>query len=153
MATRSIFLLMIRELLPVLVKRSKNIKARPSLSSMAMGRSHSQLSVNTHTHAAMTLLRGYADDMILQDWLTQKIWPLEAHLTNKDVYHGTRLACIEMIRSGTTAFNDMYFFMDDAARRWTNPVFVQCFRTGLSTSSLRRNARRSAKRQRALVHI
>jgi 5-methylthioadenosine/S-adenosylhomocysteine deaminase len=72
--------------------------------------------VNTHTHAAMTLLRGYADDMILQDWLTQKIWPLEAHLTAEDVYRGTRLACIEMIRSGTTAFNDMYFFMGDAAR-------------------------------------
>jgi 5-methylthioadenosine/S-adenosylhomocysteine deaminase len=72
--------------------------------------------VNTHTHSAMTLLRGYADDMILQDWLTQKIWPLEAHLTCEDVFHGTRLACIEMIRSGTTAFNDMYFFMDDAAR-------------------------------------
>jgi len=72
--------------------------------------------VNTHTHAAMTLLRGYADDMILQDWLTRKIWPLEAHLTADDVYHGTRLACMEMIRSGTTAFNDMYFFMDDAAR-------------------------------------
>jgi 5-methylthioadenosine/S-adenosylhomocysteine deaminase len=72
--------------------------------------------VNTHTHAAMTLLRGYADDMILQDWLTQKIWPLEAHLTGDDVYLGTRLACMEMIRSGTTTFNDMYFFMDDAAR-------------------------------------
>jgi 5-methylthioadenosine/S-adenosylhomocysteine deaminase len=50
--------------------------------------------VNTHTHAAMTLLRGYADDMILQDWLTQKIWPLEAHLTADDVYYGTRLACL-----------------------------------------------------------
>jgi len=72
--------------------------------------------VNTHTHSAMTLLRGYADDMILQDWLSQKIWPLEAHLTGDDVYLGTRLACLEMIRSGTTAFNDMYFFMDDAAR-------------------------------------
>lgn len=72
--------------------------------------------VNTHTHAAMTLLRGYADDMILQDWLSQKIWPLEAHLTGEDVYWGTRLACVEMIRSGTTAFNDMYFFMADAAR-------------------------------------
>jgi 5-methylthioadenosine/S-adenosylhomocysteine deaminase len=72
--------------------------------------------VNTHTHAAMTLLRGYADDMILQDWLSQKIWPLEAHLTEDDVYEGTRLACLEMIRSGTTAFNDMYFFMADAAR-------------------------------------
>ena len=72
--------------------------------------------VNTHTHAAMTLLRGYADDMVLQDWLNQKIWPLEAHLSGEDVYWGTRLACLEMIRSGTTAFNDMYFFMEDAAR-------------------------------------
>ena len=72
--------------------------------------------VNTHTHAAMSLLRGYADDMILQDWLAQKIWPLEAHLTADDVYWGTRLACLEMIRTGTTAFNDMYFFMDAAAR-------------------------------------
>ncbi|WP_440951094.1 amidohydrolase family protein [Methanosphaerula subterraneus] len=71
---------------------------------------------NTHTHAAMSLLRGYADDMILQDWLGQKIWPLEACLTGEDVYWGTRLACIEMIRSGTTAFNDMYFFMEEAAR-------------------------------------
>lgn len=71
---------------------------------------------NTHTHAAMSLLRGYADDMILQDWLSQKIWPLEAHLTGNDVYWGTKLACLEMIKSGTTAFNDMYFFMDEAAR-------------------------------------
>lgn len=72
--------------------------------------------VNTHTHAAMSLLRGYADDMILQDWLSQKIWPLEAHLTGDDVYWGTKLACLEMIRTGTTAFNDMYFFMDRAAQ-------------------------------------
>jgi len=72
--------------------------------------------VNTHTHAAMTLLRGYADDMVLHDWLSQKIWPLEAHLTGDDVYRGTKLACLEMIRTGTTAFNDMYFFMEDAAR-------------------------------------
>jgi 5-methylthioadenosine/S-adenosylhomocysteine deaminase len=71
---------------------------------------------NTHTHAAMSLLRGFADDMILQDWLTQKIWPLEAHLTGEDVYWGTKLACLEMILTGTTAFNDMYFFMEDAAR-------------------------------------
>ncbi|MGB9177061.1 MAG: amidohydrolase family protein, partial [Methanoregula sp.] len=71
---------------------------------------------NTHTHAAMSLLRGYADDMVLQDWLSQKIWPLEAHLTPADVYWGTRLACLEMIRTGTVAFNDMYFMMDEAAR-------------------------------------
>jgi len=54
--------------------------------------------------------------MILQDWLSRKIWPLEAHLTGDDVYWGTKLACLEMIRTGTTAFNDMYFFMEDAAR-------------------------------------
>ena len=71
--------------------------------------------VNTHTHAAMTLLRGYADDMPLQEWLEEKIWPLEAHLSGGDVYWGTKLACLEMIRSGTVAFNDMYFFMERAA--------------------------------------
>ncbi len=72
--------------------------------------------VNTHTHAAMTLLRGYADDMLLQPWLAERIWPLEAHLTADDVYWGTRLACLEMISSGTVGFNDMYFFMESAAR-------------------------------------
>jgi len=72
--------------------------------------------VNTHTHAAMTLMRGYADDMPLREWLERKIWPLEAHLTGEDVFWGTKLACLEMIRTGTLAFNDMYFFMEEAAR-------------------------------------
>ncbi|MFQ6013342.1 MAG: amidohydrolase [Thermoplasmata archaeon] len=72
--------------------------------------------VNGHTHAAMTLLRSVADDMGLQDWLEQRIWPLEAKLRPEDIYWGTRLACLEMIRSGTTTFNDMYFFMEEAAR-------------------------------------
>jgi len=72
--------------------------------------------INIHTHAAMSLLRGYADDMHLQEWLSEKIWPLEAHLTGDDVYIGTKLACLEMIRSGTTAFNGMYFFMDRVAQ-------------------------------------
>jgi 5-methylthioadenosine/S-adenosylhomocysteine deaminase len=54
--------------------------------------------------------------MPLRQWLSEKIWPLEAHRTGDDVYWGTRLACLEMIRSGTTAFQDMYFFMEDAAR-------------------------------------
>lgn len=71
---------------------------------------------NTHTHAAMTLLRGYADDMLLQPWLAERIWPLEAHLRGDDVYWGTRLACLEMITTGTIGFNDMYFFMESAAR-------------------------------------
>ncbi|MFQ5985864.1 MAG: amidohydrolase [Thermoplasmata archaeon] len=72
--------------------------------------------VNGHTHAPMTLLRSYADDMNLQEWLEQRIWPLEAKFRPEDVYWGTKLACLEMIRSGTTTFNDMYFFMEEAAR-------------------------------------
>ncbi len=65
--------------------------------------------VNGHTHAAMTLFRGYGGDLPLMEWLEQKIWPAEAHLTDDDVYWGTRLACVEMIRSGTVAFWDMYW--------------------------------------------
>jgi 5-methylthioadenosine/S-adenosylhomocysteine deaminase len=72
--------------------------------------------INTHTHAAMTLFRGYADDMELFEWLSKKIWPLEAKLTPDDVYWGTRLACLEMIKSGTTCFNDMYWHMLSAAQ-------------------------------------
>jgi 5-methylthioadenosine/S-adenosylhomocysteine deaminase len=72
--------------------------------------------VNGHTHAAMTLLRGYADDMTLRDWLERRIWPREAKFEPEDVYWGTKLACLEMIRSGTTTFNDMYFFMEEAAK-------------------------------------
>lgn len=72
--------------------------------------------VNAHTHAAMTLLRSYADDMPLMEWLETKIWPLEAKLTGEDVYWGTMLAITEMIRSGTTCFADMYFFMDQVAQ-------------------------------------
>lgn len=65
--------------------------------------------VNTHTHAAMTLFRSMADEMPLMPWLREKIWPNEALLTHEDVYWGARLACLEMIRSGTTAFLDMYY--------------------------------------------
>ena len=67
---------------------------------------------NTHTHAAMTLLRGYSDDLPVLEWLEQKIWPLESHLTEKDVYAGTKLACLEMIKTGTVFFNDMYWHFD-----------------------------------------
>jgi 5-methylthioadenosine/S-adenosylhomocysteine deaminase len=72
--------------------------------------------VNAHTHAAMTLLRGYADDMELQPWLQEKIWPTEAKLQEEEVYWGTLLAAAEMLRAGVTCFNDMYFFHDAAAR-------------------------------------
>jgi 5-methylthioadenosine/S-adenosylhomocysteine deaminase len=65
--------------------------------------------INTHTHAAMTLLRGIGDDMPLMPWLKEKIWPNEAKLTHEDVYWGAKLACLEMIKSGTTTFMDMYY--------------------------------------------
>lgn len=64
---------------------------------------------NTHTHAAMNLLRGYADDMPLQEWLTEWIWPFEDKMTAEDVEKGTALAAEEMIKGGTVFFNDMYF--------------------------------------------
>ncbi|GAB6058365.1 amidohydrolase [Desulfonatronum parangueonense] len=67
--------------------------------------------INSHTHAAMTLLRGYADDMELHTWLNDHIWPMEHKLTREDVYWGARLACLEMIRTGTTFFCDMYWHM------------------------------------------
>ena len=71
--------------------------------------------VNTHTHAAMTLLRSYADDMVLMDWLQNKIWPAEAGLNDEDIYWGTMLSIAEMLKTGTTCFADMYFAMDKVA--------------------------------------
>ena len=73
--------------------------------------------VNTHTHAAMTLLRGIADDLPLMEWLQKHIWPAEAaHMSPQFVLDGTRLACVEMLRGGITCFNDMYFFPDASAQ-------------------------------------
>jgi 5-methylthioadenosine/S-adenosylhomocysteine deaminase len=72
--------------------------------------------VNLHTHAAMALMRGYADDLPLRSWLQDKIWPAEAkHVSPGFVRDGTLLACAEMLRGGVTCFNDMYFFPQDAA--------------------------------------
>lgn len=69
--------------------------------------------INTHTHAAMNLLRGYADDMPLMEWLHEHIWPAEKRWVDADfVRDGTRLAIAEMLQSGVTCFNDMYFFPD-----------------------------------------
>lgn len=72
--------------------------------------------VNLHTHAAMSLLRGYADDLPLMRWLSERIWPAESRHAGPDFVHaGTLLACAEMLRGGITTFNDMYFFPDAAA--------------------------------------
>ncbi len=72
--------------------------------------------VNLHTHSPMVLLRGFGDDMVLQRWLETKIWPQEAKLRPDDVYWGAKLACLEMIKSGTTTFLDMYFHMDQVGK-------------------------------------
>jgi 5-methylthioadenosine/S-adenosylhomocysteine deaminase len=72
--------------------------------------------VNTHTHLSMTLMRGLADDMPLETWLNDHIWPVESNLNGEHCYAGALLACAEMIKSGTTCFNDMYFFMDHVAK-------------------------------------
>ncbi len=72
--------------------------------------------INAHTHAAMTLMRGYADDLPLMEWLQDKIEPLESRMTGEDVYWGTMLGIAEMIKSGTTTFADMYICMEDVAR-------------------------------------
>jgi 5-methylthioadenosine/S-adenosylhomocysteine deaminase len=72
--------------------------------------------VNGHTHAAMTLFRGYGGDLPLMRWLQEKIWPVEAKLDAEDVYWGTRLACVEMIRTGTARFWDMYWHPEATSR-------------------------------------
>jgi len=77
--------------------------------------------VNAHTHAAMSLLRGYADDKPLMVWLNEHIWPAEAkHVSPQFVYDGTLLACAEMLRAGVTCANEMYFFPESAAQAFVD---------------------------------
>lgn len=72
--------------------------------------------INTHTHIAMGLLRNYADDLELMEWLETAIWPAETKLNDDHIYWGTQLGIAEMLKSGTTCFSDMYFFMDTTAK-------------------------------------
>lgn len=72
--------------------------------------------INTHTHLSMTLFRGLADDLSLDSWLNDHIWPMEANLNGDYCYIGALLGAIELIKSGTTTFSDMYFYMEDVAR-------------------------------------
>jgi 5-methylthioadenosine/S-adenosylhomocysteine deaminase len=87
--------------------------------------------INCHTHAAMTLLRSYADDLPLMAWLEKKIWSIEDRLTPEDVYWGTMLAILEMIESGTTTFSDMYFFVDKTAEAVEKSGMRACLARGL----------------------
>ena len=72
--------------------------------------------INTHTHLSMTLFRGLADDLSLDTWLNDHIWPMEANLNGDYCYIGALLGAVELIKSGTTTFSDMYFYMEDVAR-------------------------------------
>ncbi|GAE25182.1 S-adenosylhomocysteine deaminase [Halalkalibacter wakoensis JCM 9140] len=75
--------------------------------------------INTHQHSPMSLLRGFSDDLKLMDWLKKKMLPAEANMTPEDIYWGSKLSMAEMIKSGTTAFADMYIEMDQIAQAVT----------------------------------
>ena len=85
--------------------------------------------VNAHTHIGMSLLRNYADDLPLFEWLSEKIWPIEGKMTDEDIYWGSLLSMVEMIQTGTTTFCDMYDSMDFVAKRgrkiWYEGYFDQ----------------------------
>lgn len=72
--------------------------------------------INMHTHAAMSIMRGIGEDMYLQEWLYNRIWPTEKRLTQEMIYWGTKLAALEMIKSGTTCYNDQYWFLPQATK-------------------------------------
>ena len=104
----------IREVLPVSASRERYPAARRTA---LPGHALIPGLVNLHTHAAMTLMRGLADDRALMDWLHNHIWPVETRLVSSDfVRDGTLLACAEMLRGGITCFNDMYFHPEAAGR-------------------------------------
>ncbi|ARN55954.1 amidohydrolase [Sedimentisphaera salicampi] len=95
---------------------------------------------NAHTHSPMTLLRGYADDRELFDWLQNYIWPMEAKFNLEDIIAGTRLACLEMIKTGTVFAADMYWHFPEVARTITEmglrccagPIFLDAFDDSLT---------------------
>ena len=91
--------------------------------------------INAHTHSPMSLMRGYADDMPLQEWLFTKIFPIEDKMSAEDMYIGSMLSCIEMIKSGTTAFADMYFNMDKVAQAVSQIGIRASLASGLSSSN------------------
>lgn len=92
--------------------------------------------INTHGHSAMALLRGYGDDMELMDWLQNRVWPIEDKMRAADISIGSRLAIIEMIKSGTTAFADMYVFMEEVAAVAEEAGMRACLSRGLAETPL-----------------
>ncbi len=117
--------------------------------------------INGHTHAAMTLFRGFADDMPLKQWLEEKIWVLEAKLTEEDVYWGTKLACLEMIKNGVTVFNDMYWHFEATARAAqemgvraiVSAVLIDMFEPERSEEQIHENLRLFQAAQKYAPHV
>ncbi len=126
---------------------SENCTCKPDKTIIAKNKAALPALINGHTHAAMTLMRGYADDMQLQAWLEGKIWPLEAKLTEEDVYWGARLACLEMVKNGITVFNDMYWHWEATAkavcdtgiRAFVSAVFIDMFDEKTSKNQIEKN--------------
>ena len=87
--------------------------------------------INTHTHLSMTLFRGLADDLSLDSWLNDHIWPMEANLNGEYCYIGALLGAVELIKSGTTTFSDMYFYMEDVARAVDESGLRACLSYGM----------------------
>lgn len=106
----------------VLIEKNRFAKISPRLEAAAdkvingEGKAIVPAFYNTHCHAAMSILRGYGDDKPLFAWLREDIWPIEARLTAADIYTASRLAVLEMIKSGTVFFADMYFFAEETMR-------------------------------------
>lgn len=97
-------------------KIGEHLNAQPDEEIEGKGKAVLPGLINMHTHSAMTLFRGYADDMPLERWLEGKIWPVEAKLTPHDAYWGMKLACLEMLKTGTTTFVDNYWFVQAGAK-------------------------------------
>lgn len=91
----------------------KNIKCHVEKIIDATGKVVMPGLINTHAHVPMSIFRETLDGYTLQDWLEKKIWPMEDKLTNEDIYHASMLSFIEMIKTGTTTINDMYFMTED----------------------------------------
>ncbi len=86
--------------------------------------------INTHSHIAMSIFRETVDGYKTQEWLTKKIWPLEERLTKQDIYYASMLSCLEMIKTGTTTVNDMYFMQDETIKAAINSgIRIQLTRT------------------------
>jgi len=107
--------------------------------------------VNAHTHLSMVLFRGLADDLPLKTWLEQKIWPIEKNLNPQDVYWFALLGIAEMIRSGTTAFADMYFYMNEVARAVAESGMRALLAYGIIAGKTNDHGRREIKTARNLV--